>query len=70
MSAGELGDAVEALVAWLYMTGRISLERIIEIMLPGLDASLIGKPGEKDLAVFAVSLFLEYIWEKELFPEL
>ncbi len=69
MSSGELGDAVEALVAWLYMNGHVSLEEIIETMLPGLDPSLIGKPGEKDLAIFAVSLFLESVWEKKLFSE-
>lgn len=70
MSSGELGDAVEAMVAWLYMTGRMSLEEMIEIMLPGLDPSLIGKPGEKDLAVFAISLFLEHVWERRIYPRI
>ncbi len=71
ISQGELGDCVEAIVAWTYMIGAITLENIIEILKQNLPQELLkNKKIEKDGATFAFISLLEHLYSLDIFKSL
>ena len=59
---GGAGDAYEAIMAWLWMKEKITIERIVELLVENLSLdSKTGRKEEGELASVAFQLLLEFV---------
>ncbi|MHA1575955.1 MAG: ribonuclease III family protein [Candidatus Thorarchaeota archaeon] len=59
---GGAGDAFEAIMAWLWMKGEVTIEKIVDLLVANLDLdSKISRKKEGELASLAFQALLEYI---------